>query len=327
MSWISAIGVVVILGLAYGLSTRRSAIQSRVIFWGLYLQFIFALMMLRRDVWSMIGMGLFLGQIVYFLILRSTRSAGLARVRNALAAAVVAAGCLWMYAKGLYGQDILSAMADFVGNLLTLAGYGARFLFGNLADPQYFFPADTSSWPGFGYQFAFFLLPVIIFFAALMAVLYYLGWIQSLIESIARFMRWSLGTSGAETLCSAANIFIGQTESPLIIRPYLSGLTRSELMSVMVAGFGTVSAGSIAAYIAMGIPGDHLLAASLMSAPAALVISKIISPETQQSQTAGDVGLPPVDVGTTSSRLQRMESPMDSSWRSMSRQCLSGSSL
>ena len=297
MSWISGIGVLAILGLAYGLSTRRSAIQGRVILWGLYLQFIFALMMLRRDFWSMIGMGLFLGQIVYFLVLRSARDSGLARVRNALAAAAVAAACLWMYAKGIYGQDILSTMADFVEQLLTLAGYGARFLFGNLADPQYFFPADSSIWPGFGYQFAFFLLPVIIFFAALTAVLYYLGWIQSLIESIARFMRWTLGTSGAETLCSAANIFIGQTESPLIIRPYLSGLTRSEVVSVMVAGFGTVSAGSIAAYIAMGIPGEHLLAASLMSAPAALVISKIIYPETQHSQTAGDVGLPRIDVG------------------------------
>jgi CNT family concentrative nucleoside transporter len=245
----------------------------------------------------MIGMGLFLGQIVYFFVLRAARGSGLARARNAVGATAVAAACLWMYAKGLYGQDILSTMADFVGQLLTLAGYGARFLFGNLADPQYFFPADPSSWPGFGYQFAFFLLPVIIFFAALTAVLYYLGWIQSLIESIARFMRWTLGTSGAETLCAAANIFIGQTESPLIIRPYLTGLTRSELVSVMVAGFGTVSAGSIAAYIAMGIPGEHLLAASLMSAPAALVISKIIYPETQHSQTAGDVGLPRIDVG------------------------------
>ena len=297
MSAVSFLGILTVLGVAYLLSSNRSAVRSRVVLWGVGLQFLFALMMLRRDIWSMLGMGLFVGQIVYYLILRASRAKGAARLKNAVGAAFVLGICLWMFNRQIYGQDVLAGLADGVEGLLTLAGYGARFLFGNLADPAHFFPAEGSAWPGFGYQFAFFLLPVIIFFAALMAVLYYLGWIQTAIESIARFMRWNLGTSGAETLCSAANIFIGQTESPLIIRPYLSGLTRSELMSVMVAGFGTVSAGSIAAYIAMGIPGEHLLAASLMSAPAALVISKILYPETQQSQTAGDVGLPPIDVG------------------------------
>ncbi len=297
MNWISVLGIFAILTLAYGLSTQRRAIQPRVILWGLYLQFVFALMMLRRDAWSMIGMGLFLGQIVYYLILRASRASGLARFRSAVGSLVVGGGCLWMFKKQIYGQDLLAAVADGVAELLTLSSYGARFLFGNLADPQYFFPSDTATWPGFGYQFAFFLLPVIIFFAALTSVLYYLGWMQKAIESIAKFMRWTLGTSGAETLCSAANIFIGQTEAPLMIRPYLPGLTRSEIASVMVAGFGTMSAGSIAAYIAMGIPGEHLLAASLMSAPAALVIAKILYPETQHSETAGDVGLPDIDVG------------------------------
>jgi len=297
MSSVSLIGIFAVLLLAYLLSSDRRAIQPRVVLWGIVLQLIFALTMLRRDVWSMLGMGLLLSLVVYFLVLRAARASGMVRIRSSVGALLVTGGCLWMYSRKIYGQDVLAALSKGVAELLTLAGFGARFLFGNLADPQYFFPADTASWPGFGYQFAFYLLPVIIFFAALTAVLYYLGWIQFIIESIARFMRWNLGTSGAETLCSAANIFIGQTEAPLIIRPYLPNLTRSELMSVMVAGFGTVSAGSIAAYIAMGIPGEHLLAASLMSAPAALVISKIMFPETQESQTAGDVGLPPIDVG------------------------------
>ena len=119
MYWISVIGVVAILALAYALSTARRAIQPRVILWGLYLQFIFALMMLRHDVWSMIGMGLVLGQIVYFLVLRAARGTGLIRIRCSIGALVVSGGCLWMFNRQLYGQDLLATVANGVAARLT----------------------------------------------------------------------------------------------------------------------------------------------------------------------------------------------------------------
>jgi CNT family concentrative nucleoside transporter len=185
-----------------------------------------------------------------------------------------------------------------VAAFLSLSDYGARFLFGNLADPQYFFPGGASSWPGFGFQFAFKVLPTILFFGGFMAVLYYLGIMQTVIEAIARFMRWTVGTSGAETLSCSANIFVGQTEAPLLIKPFLSDMTRSELLTVMVGGFATIAGGVLAAYIAMGIPAGHLIAASVMAAPAALLVGKIIYPELEHSTTAGDIELPDIESGS-----------------------------
>jgi len=141
------------------------------------------------------------------------------------------------------------------------------------------------------------VLPTIIFFGGFMSVLYYLGIMQRVIEALARFMRWTIGTSGAETLSCTANIFVGQTEAPLLIKPFLDQMTRSELLTIMVGGFATIAGGVLAGYIAMGIPAGHLIAASVMSAPAALVIGKIVFPETEHSTTSGDVRLPEIDVG------------------------------
>jgi CNT family concentrative nucleoside transporter len=130
-----------------------------------------------------------------------------------------------------------------------------------------------------------------------MSVLYHLGIMQRVIEAMARFMRWTVGTSGAETLSCSANIFVGQTEAPLLIKPFLDEMTRSELLTIMVGGFATIAGGVLAGYIAMGVPAGHLIAASVMSAPAALVIGKILYPELEHSKTAGDVKLPDVEVG------------------------------
>jgi CNT family concentrative nucleoside transporter len=110
-------------------------------------------------------------------------------------------------------------------------------------------------------------------------------------------MRWTVGTSGAETLSCTANIVVGQTEAPLLIKPFLNDMTRSELLTIMVGGFATIAGGVLAAYIAMGIPAGHLIAASVMSAPAALLVGKIIYPELEQSATAGDVEMPEIDSG------------------------------
>ena len=131
-----------------------------------------------------------------------------------------------------------------------------------------------------------------------MSVLYYYGVMQKVIEAISHFMRWTIGTSGAETLSCSANIFVGQTEAPLLIKPFLDQMTKSELLTIMVGGFATIAGGVLAGYISMGIPAGHLIAASVMSAPAALVIGKIIYPETEHSVTAGDVALPEIVVGS-----------------------------
>jgi concentrative nucleoside transporter, CNT family len=185
-------------------------------------------------------------------------------------------------------------VADGVVNkLLGFSREGAVFIFGNLV-------SDTNA---FGFIFAFQILPTIIFFAALMAILYHVGIMPFVIRVTARAMARLLGTSGAESFSTAADIFVGQTEAPLVIRPYLPGLTRSELMACMTAGFATTAGGVLAAYVGMlqdfvpGIAG-HLIAASVMCAPASIVIAKLMLPESAQPETLGDarIDIPQTDV-------------------------------
>ncbi|MEM1182454.1 MAG: nucleoside transporter C-terminal domain-containing protein [Acidobacteriota bacterium] len=203
-------------------------------------------------------------------------------------------GHLW--ANGIDGREAFASLSDGVSTFLALSTDGAVFLFGNLASSEHFFPppGESWSWPGFGFQFAFSVLPTIIFFSAFMAVMYYLGVIQVLVGALARFMHWSLQTSGSETLSCSANVFVGQTEAPFLIKPFLSEMTESELNAVMTGGFATIAGGVLAGYIGMGVNPGHLIAASVMSAPAALVIAKILHPETEESVTAGDVDIPDV---------------------------------
>lgn len=182
------------------------------------------------------------------------------------------------------GRRAFEWLGDFVTGFLGFAQNGAEFLFGNIVKPEY---KDT-----FGFQFAFAILPTIIFFASVMAVGYHFGIMQRIVKGIAWVMSKSMKTSGAESLSCAANIFLGQTEAPFLIRPFLSSLTRSELNAVMVGGFATIAGGVMAGYIALGIPAKHLLAASVMSAPAALVFAKITVPEREKAMTAGQVKMP-----------------------------------
>ena len=192
------------------------------------------------------------------------------------------------------GRWFFERVGDVVNGLLSFSGEGGRFIFGNLVDntvpvgvPGAEGALDTA--PGFvastGSLFAFGVLPTIIFFSALMSVLYYLGVMQVVVKGLAWVMQRTLRTSGAETLSASGNIFLGQTEAPLLIRPFVEKLTSSELFTVMVGGFATVAGGVFAAYVLMlqGIFPDiagHLLAASVMNAPAGLLLSKIIRPET-----------------------------------------------
>jgi CNT family concentrative nucleoside transporter len=171
-----------------------------------------------------------------------------------------------------------------VANLLGFTSQGAEFVFGGL----------VSNSEAFGYIFAFQVLPTILFFSALMSVLYHLGVLPWIIERGGRFLSARLGVSGAESFSTVADVFVGQTEAPLAVRPYLARMTLSELNACMVAGFATTAGGVLAAYVAMlsaSVPGiaGHLLASSLMSAPASLVIAKLILPEVDQPETSGEL--------------------------------------
>jgi len=192
---------------------------------------------------------------------------------------------------------VVGGMAlQFGLGLLVLRTYSGRLVFERAGD---IFNAlldcvDQGSMTVFGTDFAehfiaFKVLPTIIFFSSFMSILYYLGIVQTLVRAVAWVMQKTLGTSGAESLSAAANIFVGQTEAPLVIRPYVSTMTQSELMSVMVGGFATIAGGVLAAYVDMGIDASHLITASVISAPAALLIAKVLQPEVEEPKTLGNV--------------------------------------
>ena len=182
------------------------------------------------------------------------------------------------------GQPFFSAVDRIFLKLLSFSDAGSDFLF---------ISYGTGVVEGPLMNFAFRILPTIIFFSSLMALLYHFGIMQRVIRWIAVTVQKTMGTSGSETLSVSANIFVGQTESPLMVRPFINQMTMSELMAVMTGGFATVAGGVMAIYVAMlsNIPGiaGHLMAASIMSAPAALVMAKIIFPETEESETLGDL--------------------------------------
>ena len=225
-------GILVLLCIALAMSNNRKAISWQLVTWGLGIQILFAIIILKTPV----------------------------------------------------GVPFFGVIDIGIKNLLSFSDAGSDFLFksfryGVVEDPLM--------------NFAFRILPTLIFFSSLIAVLYHVGIMQFVVKWIARVMQKSMGTSGSETLCVSGNIFVGQTEAPLLVRPFILKMTKSELMAVMVGGFATVAGGVMAMYVSIlgNIPGiaGHLLAASIMSAPAALVIAKIIYPETEVSDTFGDL--------------------------------------
>jgi CNT family concentrative nucleoside transporter len=221
------LGLLTMLGLAYAFSTNRRAINKKTVMWGLGLQVVFAIFVLKVE----------LGRILF-------QKAG-----------------------------------DAVNRLLSYSFEGSKFVFGALG-------AQGSS---MGFFFAFQVLPTVIFIAAFFAVLYHYGIMQFIIKLAAKVMTRFMGASGAESLNVAASIFMGQTEAPLTIRPFLPDLTRSELMTVMTSGMAHVSGGIMAAYIAFGIEPKHLLSAVIMTAPGTILMSKMLVPETEVPKTAGRV--------------------------------------
>ena len=226
------LGVIVLLGIAFAMSNNRSAISWKLVIWGLSLQFIFAIIILKSPI----------------------------------------------------GIPFFSTIDIFIKNLLSFSDAGSDFLFKSFSNNIVEGPLMN---------FAFRILPTLIFFSSLITVLYHLGVMQFLVKNTARIMQKTMGTSGSETLCISGNIFVGQTEAPLLVQPFVSTMTNSELTAVMIGGFATVAGGVMAMYVSMlgDVPGIawHLLAASIMRAPAALVVAKIIYPETEESKTKGDL--------------------------------------
>ena len=221
------LGLLTMLALAYAFSTNRRAINKKTVVWGLGLQVVFAIFVLKVEL----------------------------------------------------GRMLFQKAGDVVNRLLSYSFQGSKFVFGALG-------AQGSS---MGFFFAFQVLPTVIFIAAFFAVLYHYGIMQFIIKLAAKVMTRFMGASGAESLNVAASIFMGQTEAPLTIRPFLPDLTRSELMTVMTSGMAHVSGGIMAAYIAFGIEPKHLLSAVIMTAPGTILMSKMLVPETEVPKTAGRV--------------------------------------
>jgi concentrative nucleoside transporter, CNT family len=183
------------------------------------------------------------------------------------------------------GQDIFFWLGKAINKLLDFSKAGGLFVFGDLTKVTQILPEGIVK----SGIFLFILLPTIIFVCVLVAMAYHIGLMQRVIAVLARFVHWAMRVSGSEALSNVASAFVGQVEAQIMIRPYLSGMTMSELLASMTGSMACIAGGVMAVYISMGVPASYLLAASLMAAPGALVISKIVFPETQESETKGIV--------------------------------------
>ena len=239
----SLFGMVVILAIAWALSTDRKAIRGRTVAWGLGLQLVLALFVLKTPI----------------------------------------------------GQEVFSWVGAKITRVLNLSYVGSDFVFGPLGiqggGQLPVKVGDLTGTAAQGFIFAFQILSTIIFVAAMFAILYHLGVMQVIVRAVAKLMTRLMGASGAESLNVAASIFMGQTEAPLTIRPFLNKMTQSELMCVMTAGMAHVSGSIMAAYIAFGVEAKHLLAAVIMTAPGTILLAKMLVPETGTPETAGTVKL------------------------------------
>ena len=192
-------------------------------------------------------------------------------LRTVLGALAIQIGFAALILYVPYGRDALQATANGVSNVIAYGNEGINFVFGGLADPS-----------NAGFIFAVKVLPIIVFFSGLISVLYYLGIMQAVIKVIGGALQAALGTSKAESMSAAANIFVGQTEAPLVVRPYIKNMTQSELFAIMAGGTASIAGSVMAGYAGMGVPLTYLIAASFMAAPAGLLFAKILFPQTEQ---------------------------------------------
>ncbi len=226
---------------------------------------------------SLIGMAVLLGIAV---LLSSNRKAINLRTVGGAFAIQFSLGAFILYVP--WGQELLRGFSDAVSNVINYGNDGTGFLFGNLVN----FSVD-----GLGFIFAFKVLPTLIFFSALISVLYYLGVMQWVIRILGGGLQKALGTSRAESMSAAANIFVGQTEAPLVVRPFVPKMTQSELFAVMCGGLASIAGGVLAGYASMGVKIEYLVAASFMAAPGGLLFAKLMMPETEKAQDHEDIAL------------------------------------
>lgn len=234
---ISLLGLACFIGLAWAISSNRKLFPRRTVLWGVGLQFVFALLILKTP----------------------------------------------------WGAAVFAFTGKAIQQLIRFANEGTSFVFGPLANDR----AMGAVFPGNALVFAILVTGTIIIISCLSSLLYHWGVLQKVVHALAWVMRRAMGTSGSETLSAAANIFMGQTEAPLVIKPYIPRMTRSELQCMMVGGMATIAGGVAAVYTKLGMDAGHpnmaghLLTASVLNAPAALLISKIMLPETEESETRG----------------------------------------
>lgn len=214
--------------------------------------------------------------VILLLAILTSRNRKAINYKLVINALLVEFSIAFFMLKTTLGLKTVEVVAGAINKIYLCADEGSRFLFGNLTNA-------TGSW---AFIFAFKVLPIIIFFGALMSLLFYLGIVQRCVAAISFVMRPLLGTSGAETLCTIANSFLGQTEAPLLIRNYLKNMTKSEMLVVMVSGMGTISGAILMVFVAMSVPAVHLLTASVMAIPGTILIAKILYPETDKPETA-----------------------------------------
>lgn len=195
----------------------------------------------------------------------------------------------FVFLKWDAGNEFLRGVGDWFKELLDVAAAGASFIFGPIGPPKPLPAGATAAASSLGFIFATWVLPTLIFFSSLMAVLYHLGVMQFVVRLMARLMAKLMGTSGSESLSACSNIFVGQTEAPLMVKPYIGRMTSSEIHAIMVGGYCTIAGGVFALYIGFGVEPGHLMVASVMAVPAGLVCSKMLMPETEKSETMGVV--------------------------------------
>jgi CNT family concentrative nucleoside transporter len=245
----AAFGIFCFFGIAAFFSTSLRSVNWRTIAWGFVLQLLLALF-IRFDLGSNLQFNLFGSEVSI-----SSRP----------------------------GYELFEAVGGVIKKLLEFTDSGSQFVFGLLADPE----TVNKVFPGRGFNFAFKALPTIIFISSFFSVLYYYGVLQFLVRVLARAMMYLLRTSGAETLSVTANIFMGQTEAPLIVKPYVPRMTQSELLTMMVGGMAHISGGVMAVYIGFGADPVAILATSVMAAPCSLYLSKLMLPELGEPETRG----------------------------------------
>ncbi|AJR02062.1 nucleoside permease [Hafnia paralvei ATCC 29927] len=227
---------------------------------------------------SVVGMAVLI--LIAVLISSNRRAINLRTVAGAFLIQVVI-GAFVLYVPA--GRDVLGAMSSGVANVIAYGNQGISFIFGGLVSDKMF-----EVFGGGGFVFALRVLPVIVFFSSLIAVLYYLGIMQIVIRLLGGGLQKVLGTSRTESLSATANIFVGQTEAPLVVRPYISTMTQSELFAVMCGGLASVAGSVLAGYAQMGVPLEYLIAASFMAAPGGLLFAKLIVPETEKTHDKTD---------------------------------------